>query len=225
MIDPSTRTPAPGILIAHAWMGQDDFARKKAHDLARLGYVAFAADVYGDGQEVQTNDEAAELMMPLFMHRDRLRARIRAAYDTLASDERVDSNKIGAIGFCFGGLTVVELLRQGAPLRGVVSFHGVLTNQMGTNKAHVEKNADLMSGSLLILHGHDDPMMSQKDLLDLQKEFTDAGIDWQMKIYGQTMHAFTNPLANQPDSGLMYNRTSDYRSWQEMRNFFNDVFV
>lgn len=218
------KEPRPAILIAHAWRGLDDFAKEKAEELAKLGYVAFAADLYGEGKTANTDEQAAALMLPLFLDRSLLRERIGAAYDVLSKQRLADKKKIGAIGFCFGGLTVIELLRSGLPVKGVVSFHGVLGNAMGDAVAKVEFNADLIKGSLLILHGHDDPLVSAKDIADIQKEFTTAGVDWQMHIYGHTVHAFTNPKVKNVETGLAFNKTANDRAWQSMRNFFESLF-
>ncbi len=214
----------PGILIAHAWRGQDDFARKKAEDLARLGYVAFAADLYGNGISVVNNEEAAKLMMPLFADRQALRDRIVAAFQTLVKTPGVDKNRIGAIGFCFGGLTVLELSRSGQDLKGVVSFHGLLGEKLEDVTAKTAKNAEIRKGAVLILHGYKDPLVSQSDINNMQKELSDAKLDWQMHIYGEAIHAFTNPAACDPEMGFLYDAKADKRSWLSMCNFFKEVF-
>lgn len=214
----------PAVIIAHAWMGQDDFARKKAEELAELGYIAFAADIYGDGIEVNTPQEAQKLMLPLFFDRKILQQRILAAFEEVNQNPAVDSKNIGAIGFCFGGLTVIELLRSGAPVKAVVSFHGVLGNAMGEHKAHTVPIASDIKGSLLILHGYQDPLVSQEDSVRLQKELNDAGVDWQMDVYGHTYHAFTNPQAHDEKSGLVYNAKTATRAWRAMRLFFEEIF-
>lgn len=218
------REPRPGILIVHAWKGQDEFARTKAEELARLGFVAFAADIYGEGQQAETDEQAGQLMMPFFKDRQLLRDRINAAYDTLKKQELVDKKNIGAIGFCFGGLTVIELLRSGANIKGAVSFHGVLGNKIGDVSADPAPNAEKMKGSLLILHGNDDPLVSDEDIKNIQSEFTEAKVDWEMIVYGHTAHAFTNPQAKDSSSGLVFNQTASDRSWLAMKNFFNEIF-
>jgi len=210
----------PAILVAPAWKGLDKFAKEKADELARNGYVAFAADIYGEGKVVESNEEAKALMEPLYKNRAELRRRIAAAYETLKELPRVDKGNIGAIGFCFGGLTVIELLRDGADIKGAVSFHGVLGN-MGASVAH---NAEKIHGALLMLHGHDDPMVSDSDISTIQKELTQAGVDWEMDIYGGTSHAFTNPNADDKELGLLYNEKSSGRAWKAMHRFFNEVF-
>lgn len=221
--DPSIKAKRPAIIIAHAWMGQDGFAKSKAFELARLGYLAFAADVYGNGIHVNTTQEAQALMLPLFINRKLLRDRICAAYETITQHHLADPNKIGAIGFCFGGLTVIELLRSGVNLRAGVSFHGLLGNTLHEHQALVVPTSSHISGSLLILHGHDDPLVSSADIQSIQQELTKAKVDWQMHIYGHTVHAFTNPEAADLSSGMAYNAKANHRSWQSMRDFFKEI--
>lgn len=217
-------TPKPCVIIAHAWKGLDAFAKQKAEFLAELGYVAFAADLYGEGKNASTNEDAWELMHPLFINRKELRDRISAAYETVSALECVDRTMIGAIGFCFGGMTVLELLRSGLKLRGIVSFHGLLGNALGEDTAKETPAAPYLHGSVLLLHGHQDPMVSPEDIASIQKELSDARIDWQMHTYGQAAHAFTNPQANDPQSGLMYHPKSEQRSFETMKRFFEEVF-
>lgn len=223
--DPTVATKRPGIVIAHAWRGLDDFAREKARQLAKLGYIAFASDLYGSGLHVQTDEEASSAMTPLFLDRNILRERIVAAYETLRKNPFVDKSKIGAIGFCFGGATVIELLRSGVELKGVVAFHALLGNSLGDKRAKMAPNAAHLKGSLLILHGYEDPSVSAEDIAHIEKEFTEAKVDWQINLYGQTVHAFTNPQANDPAKGLVYNSRTAKRAWQNMENFFNEVFL
>jgi len=222
-VEETGSTKRPGILIAHAWKGQDQFARQTARDLAKQGYVVLAADLYGQGIAVNSNEEALALMSPLFVDRQELQNRILAAYETLKSNPQVDPKRIGAIGFCFGGLTVVELLRSGATIQGAVSFHGVFGDTMGELRAKPGVRNERINGSVLILHGHEDPLVSPEDLVNLQQELTRAKADWQLNIYGHTLHAFTNPEANQGSTGLLYNKRSANRAWLAMQNFFNEV--
>ncbi len=220
----SLKEPAPCVLVAHAWMGQDDFARSKARSLASLGYVGFAIDYYGDAKLAKTTDGAAAMMAPLFMDRELLQSRLKAAYDVACQHPLVNAKKIGAIGFCFGGLSVIELFRSGANLRGVVSFHAVLGDEMAGKKAKTVPIASGIRGSLLLLHGHNDPLVTADDIAQCQKELTDARVDWQMHVYGNTSHAFTVPQANDKDSGLIYSAISERRSWRSMKNFFEEAF-
>ncbi len=223
--DDSIKEPKPGVIIGHAWMGQDDFARKKAEELAKLGYVGFAADVYGNGLTVSTVESATEQMFPLFMDRQLLRDRIVAAYNVLSNFEEADRNRLGAIGFCFGGLTVIELLRSGVKLRGIVSFHGLLGFKLGEMTAKKVSNAAKMHGALLVLHGYLDPMTSIEDIRGFQEEMTTSGVDWQMHTYGNATHAFMNPLANMPEAGMLYNPITERRAWKSMCNFFDEIFI
>lgn len=221
--DDSIQGKRPGILVAHTWKGVDDFVKNKARDLAKLGYVAFAADVFGNGVVAESDEEAEALIQPLFVDRSTLRGRIESAYKALIQFELVDADKVGAIGFCFGGLTVIELLRGGSPVKGVVSFHGVLGNKLGEMRAQVAPNAEKIRGAILILHGHDDPLVSQSDITDLENELTKAQVDWQMHIYGHAMHSFTNPVADDEKHGFRFNEKANKRSWQAMSNFFNEI--
>ena len=214
----------PAIIIAHAWMGQDQFARHKADALAELGYIGFAADVYGEGQTATNAERAQELMLPFFENRSLLQKRILGAYNYVRQHQAVDPLNIGGIGFCFGGLTIIELLRTGVNLKGVVSFHGVLGSKMGPCQAKTVPIAKDIKGSLLILHGHEDPLVSLQDILDLQQEFTDAKVDWQMNTYSHTFHAFTNPQEHEMENGLMFNPLSNERAWWAMIHFFSERF-
>ena len=215
----------PVVIVAHAWKGCDQFALDKAKLLAELGYVGFAADLYGNATIVESNEDALELMVPLFLDRKKLRKRIIAAYNEVAKHERVDSSKIGAIGFCFGGTTVIELYRSGLPLKGVVSFHGLLGYSLGEQKAAVFPSADQLSGSLLILHGYQDPLVSLEDVVNIQNEFSSRNVDWQMHTYGKASHAFTNPNADEPESGMMYHAQTEKRAFNSMINFLEEVFA
>lgn len=221
--DDSIQGKRPGIIVAHTWRGVDDFVKNKARDLAKLGYVAFAADVFGNGVVAESDEEAEALIQPLFVDRSTLRGRIESAYKALIHFDLVDADKVGAIGFCFGGLTVIELLRGGSPVKGVVSFHGVLGNKLGEMRAQIAPNAEKIRGAILILHGHDDPLVSLNDITDLENELTKAQVDWQMHIYGHAMHSFTNPVADDEKHGFRFNEKANKRSWQAMSNFFNEI--
>lgn len=222
--DAEIKTPRPGILIAPAWRGLDEFAKKKAAELAQLGYVALAADVYGKGTTVTTNEEAAKLMSPLFVDRALLQQRIASGFQLLKAHPLVDPKRIGGIGFCFGGLAILELFRSGEEVRAVVTFHALLGTHLGELQATSTPLAKGIKGSILLLHGHDDPLVSKEDVAAVQKELTNANIDWQMNIYGNTSHAFTNPEAHDTQMGLIYNSKADKRSWKAMRQFFDEAF-
>lgn len=208
--------PFPGVLVCHNWMGQNDNDRNKARELAKLGYAAMAADLYGDGQRGTDNDSSSALMMPLVNDRaGALKARTHASIATLAARAEVDADNVAAIGFCFGGLCVLDLARSAAPVRGVVSFHGLLGGQSFEGAAP--------TAAVLVLHGYDDPMSKPEAVVAFGGEMTGLGLDWQVHAYGGTTHAFSTPGANDPSFGLVYNERADRRSWQAMRNFLRDV--
>lgn len=206
----------PAICIFHAWRGRDDFVEKKAIQLAELGYVGCALDVYGKGVLGTTAAENSALMRPLMEDRGLLRRRLLAGFDLVKSLAFVDPNKIGAIGFCFGGLCALDLGRSGADVKGVVSFHGLLRAP--------ENLTSSCKAKILALHGNDDPMVPFEEVRAFEEEMTKGKVDWQLHTYGGTMHAFTNPIANEPKAGTVYCPRADKRSWISMRNFFEEVF-
>lgn len=215
----------PAVIIASDWKGLGDMAKDKAEILAKYGYFAFAADVYGEGRHADNEEDAAELMKPLFIDRKRLRARIFAAYDTVKEVKIVDPRRIAAIGFCFGGLTAIELLRSGAHLRGIVTIHGVYGDSIEGHHAHTAPNASKLHGAALLLQGYEDPLLPPADVAKIQKELNDAGVDWQMHTFGHTAHAFTNPMAASPEKGLAFHPRSSARAWQMMHLFLEEIFV
>ncbi|CRX38077.1 dienelactone hydrolase family protein [Estrella lausannensis] len=213
---------SPAIILAHAWRGLDDFVKEKAEMIASHGYVAFAADLYG-GVEAKDDDEAFKLMSPLFVNRALLRKRFAAAFDLVKGMNRVDSNRVGAIGFCFGGAAVIELMRSGLDLKGIVSFHGVLGNQIGGLVASEEEVKTSKQCHALILHGDQDPLVTQQDIDGLKREFTQSAIDWQFHIFGNTVHAFTNPAVDNFKEGLCFDAKANKRSWKMMFDFFEEI--
>jgi dienelactone hydrolase len=207
----------PAVLVIHDWSGRNEFACQKADELAALGYVGFAVDMYGDGRTGDTTEEKTALMQAVATDRQFLRARIRAAFDTLASFEQVDATRIAVIGFCFGGLCGLDLARSGAKIRGVVSFHGLLDKPKNIDNQPI-------SAKILALHGYDDPSVTPTLVNEFCQEMTEAGADWQLHMYGQTTHAFTNPLANDPALGLQYNPCVSKRAFQSMIHFLQEIF-
>ncbi|WP_305907511.1 dienelactone hydrolase family protein [Methylomarinum sp. Ch1-1] len=208
----------PVVLISHAWGGRDDFVCAKARKLAELGYLAFALDMYGKGALGSGPEENAKLMRPFMEDRALLQRRINAALYAVKLMPWGDDDKIAAIGFCFGGLCVLDLARSGADIRGVVSFHGLLSAPDNIDQPDIK-------AKVLVLHGHDDPMAPPEHVAALQQELTRAGVDWQTHIYGNTLHAFTNPRANDPDFGTVYQPLADNRSWRAMQNFLAELFA
>lgn len=208
----------PAVLINHAWGGRDDFVAEKAKKLAALGYLGFALDIYGKGVLGSGPEENAGLMQPFMSDRAMLQRRIQAALAAVRLMPWVDDARIAAIGFCFGGLCVLDLARTGADIKGVVSFHGLLGAPDNT-KGHRIK------AKVLALHGNDDPMVPVEHVIAFQQEMTEAGADWQFHSYGNTLHAFTNPVANDPGFGTVYQADADRRSWLSMQNFLEEVFA
>lgn len=210
------KKPAPGVVVFADWMGAGEYTHKRATQLAELGYVAFAADVYGMGNNPKDGAAAAALAGKFKADRKLLRERAQAALETLSSQKQVNKDMLAATGYCFGGTTALELGRDGAPLKGIVSFHGGLSTDM---------KAKTMSPKILILHGGDDPYVPSSEVSEFQKEMRDAKADWQFVTYGNTVHSFTQVEAGNDNSkGAAYNESSDKRSWEEMKRFFKDIF-
>lgn len=207
----------PAVLVVSDWSGCNEFAWEKAEKLAELGYVGFAIDMYGNGAVGKTKEEKAALMEPLTQNRDLLANRILAAFNTIKTRPEVDTTKIAAIGFCFGGLCVLDLARSGADVRGVVSFHGALIPPPN-------KKNEKIKAKVLVLHGYDDPRVTGSEVSAFETEMTENKVDWQVHVYGGTMHSFTNPEANDPDFGTVYNAIADRRSWIAMKNFLTEIF-
>ena len=207
---------APLVLIAHAWGGRVNFVEEKAKELAKEGFVAMAIDMYGDGKQGTTVEENQSLMNPLVDDRDKLKSIINSALEEGKNLDGVDPSKVAAIGYCFGGIVVLDLARSGADIKGVVSFHGLL---MGS-----EISEQGIKGKILVLHGERDPMVPPDMVNEFQKEMTEAGADWQLHSYGNAYHSFTNKDANDPNLGTQYHEEADKRSWQSMMNFFAEIF-
>ena len=215
--DDSSTGERPGVLICHTWSGRDDFVIEKAHKLAARGYAAFALDMFGKGVLGNGPEENQKLIQPFVEDRALLRDRMLAGLMTLANQSVVDADCIAAIGFCFGGLCVLDLARSGADVRGVVSFHGLL----GPSGLPAQP----VKSKVLALHGYADPMATPQELADFCSEMTEAGADWQAHAYGNVKHAFTNPQANNQEMGTVYDSTADRRSWQAAYNFLDEVFA
>ena len=216
--DESRDGPLPGVLISHAWGGRGELECAKARALAGQGYAGFALDMYGKGVLGSGPDENATLMQPFLDDRSLLQTRLVAALTAAQGHAVVDTARIAAMGFCFGGLCVLDLARTGVDIRGVVSFHGLLGKPGNTDGKAIK-------AKVLVLHGHDDPMAPVEHVNELESELTAAGADWQIHAYGNTMHSFTNPQANDPDFGTVYNEAADRRSWTTLLNFLEEIFV
>ena len=216
--DDSLTGRRPAVLINHTWAGRDDFVAEKAKKIAALGYVAFAVDMYGKGVLGTTAEENAKLMQPFMDDRHMLVKRMQAALYAVKLLPWVDDSKVAAMGFCFGGLCALDLARAGAALKGVVSFHGLLGAPDNTQD-------NTIKAKVLVLHGHDDPMGPVEQVIAFEQEMTKAGVDWQFHTFGNTLHAFTNPVANNPDFGTVFQPDADRRSWLLMENFLTEIFA
>ncbi len=206
-----TTSRLPVVLVAHAWAGQDDFARARAHMLAELGYIGFAIDVYGKGFRGDSPEANSALMTPWMNDRAALRARLLAAVDAARAFELADPERLGAIGFCFGGLCALDLARANAAgLRAAIAFHGLFTPpNLGEQQS--------IKSKVLALHGYDDPMAKPDALTAFENELTAANADWQVVAYGATSHAFTNPHAHDHANGMFYREIIANRAYGAMR--------
>jgi dienelactone hydrolase len=208
----------PGIIVMPEAFGLGAQAKRRAEMLAGLGYVALAGDPYGDGVEFTDLQEAIKRAGAIFAEPAKARQRVRVALDKLASLAQVDTTRMASMGYCMGGSLSLELARSGAPLRGVVSFHGGLQTQRPAESGAVK-------AKVLVCTGADDPFVPHAQVGAFAEEMTKAGVDWQVISYGNTVHSFTNPDADKVGApGIKYNKLADERSWQAMKSFFAEVF-
>ncbi len=217
--DDSIADRRPGVLVVPDFAGLNDFARKRCEMLAGIGYVAFAADVYGKGVRPAGHQEALQEARKYRSNRPLLRARLAAGLDVLRNDPRVDAARIGVIGYCFGGMAALELARSGADVSGTVCFHGNLDTPN-------PQDARSIKGAVLVLNGAADPMVPPDTIAAFEKEMREADVDWQFVNYGGALHAYTTwDVVTDLAKGVGYDRTTDRRSWIAMHEFFNDVFA
>lgn len=210
--------PRPAVAVAHTWGGRSDFEGGQARRLAALGYLGFAIDLYGGGRQGGSPEGNGALMQPLMKNRAALQRRIAAAIAALRTQREADPARVAAIGYCFGGLCVLDLARTGIDIRGVASFHGLFDPPGNTA-------GNRISAKVLCLHGYDDPMAKPETMVALAAELTAAGADWQIHAYGNTMHAFTRPDANDPARGIRYNSAAERRSWRALEDFLHEIFA
>lgn len=204
------RSGNPAVLVFHAWMGIGEHERTWANQLAELGYVAFAPDVYGKGVRPSTPDAAGKEAGKYRQNVPLMRARAQAGLQQLQQNKLVDPSRIGAIGFCFGGGVALELARSGAPIAATVSLHGNLNTP---NPA----DAKQIKGGVLVLHGGDDPYVPAEQVQAFEKEMREANVNWQLNAYGGAVHSFTEPAAgNNKASGAAYHPEAARRSWRDM---------
>lgn len=213
----ASKTPKPCVLVVHDWGGCNAFAKDKAEQLAKLGYVSLAVDMYGEGKTSEDPTEKRGWMTPLIEDRAALKKRIQAALTSVSSFAEVDSENIAIMGYCFGGLCALDLARSGANIKGAVSFHGLLFPP-------VQSECEKIKAKILVLHGYDDPMCKPAEIDLFASEMSQRKVDWQIHAYGNTKHSFTNPHANDSAMGLKYDALAEKRSWQAMLHFFSEVF-
>lgn len=215
--DASVKGKRPAVLIVHDWRGVSESTRMRAEMLASLGYVALAADVYGKGVRPTSQEECAAEAGKYYKDRQLLRARTRAGLDYLAGRPEADPSRLAVMGYCFGGAGALELARSGAPVKGVVTFHGSLNNPNPADAKNIK-------GKVLVLHGSDDPFVKQEEVKGFMDEMRAAGVDWTLVQYSGAVHSFTEKSAGNDNSkGAAYNETADRRSWLAMKDFFVEV--
>lgn len=207
----------PVVMVVHDWSGRNEFACQKAHELAELGYLGFAVDMYGQAQVGETTEEKVALMTPLVQQRPVIVQRLRAALESVKAIPEADAHRIAIIGFCFGGLCALDLARSGMDIKGAVSFHGLLNRPEG-------QAIEPISAKLLVMHGYADPMVLPPQVMAFCDEMTQAKADWQLHMYGHVKHAFTNPLAHDEAMGTVFHDVAAKRSWHSMMAFLHEIF-
>ena len=208
----------PTIIVVHEWNGINDYTKMRCEQLAKMGYVAFAADIYGKGNKPKNMEESGKMATIYKNDRSLYKQRMIAALNTVKNMPNVDGNKIAAIGYCFGGTGALELARSGANINGIVTFHG------GLSSANPEEAKNIKC-KVLVLHGADDPFVKQEEVAKFENEMREAGADWQLIKYSGAVHSFTNPSAGNDNSkGAAYNEKADHCSWEAMKTFFAEIF-
>jgi dienelactone hydrolase len=215
--DDSVQGKRPGVLVVHEWWGLNDYARRRATQLAELGYVAFAVDMYGKGKVTQHPQQAGEWASTIRSNTPAWIARAQAGLKVLKNQDLVDTERLAAIGYCFGGSTVLQLAFAGEDLDAVVSFHGALP-------VPTEAQAKAVKGTVLVCHGSADAFIPRETIQQFIEAMNKGGADWQLIEYGNTRHSFTNPDADKVGIEMLkYNAKADQRSWAEMQALFNEV--
>lgn len=216
--DESFKDVRPGVLVVHEWMGISDYTKMRCDMLAKLGYLAFAADIYGKGVRPANGDEAGKQAGKYKGDRNLYRSRVNAALEELKKQKFVNTSKIAAIGYCFGGTGVLELGRSGADIKGIVSFHGGLDTP-------TPEDAKNIKARVLICHGGADPFVPAEQVKAFGKEMDDAKVNWKFISYEGAVHSFTNPFSgDDPSKGAAYNEKADKDSWKDMKDFFGEIF-
>ena len=210
----------PAVLVVHEWWGLNDYAKMRARQLADLGYVAMAVDMYGDGKTASNPDEAMKLAGPFYQNPQLTKTRLDAALAKLKTYPQVDTSNIAAIGYCYGGYVVLNAAKLGEPLKGIVTFHGDLSG--------VKPDKNLMKAKVLVLHGAADPLVKPQVVDQFKHDMDSAGLAYTFKSYPNAKHAFTNPAADSVENkfhiGVGYNAEADKQSWNDMKDFLYNLF-
>lgn len=219
--DQNSTAKRPAVLVVPEWWGLTDYPKRRARDLAKLGYVAMAVDIYGNGKIADNADSAKAFSTPFYMNPGSAKARLDAAIDKIKTYSMVDTANIGAIGYCFGGGVLLNAVRLGDDLKGAVSFHG---NLLGT-----PARKDLLKTKILVCHGNADQFVPQKDVAEFKKQMDSIGADYHFIGYDSAMHAFSNPdataLGQKFHLPIAYNEKADTASWSAMKSFFATLFA
>jgi dienelactone hydrolase len=219
--DNALKEKRPAVIVVHEWWGVTDYPKKRAEMLASLGYVAFAIDMYGDGKTADNPTDAQKYAGESMKDLSLLRAKFQAAIEILKNNDLVDSTRIAAIGYCYGGGVVLNMARAGVDLKGVVSFHGSLATTTPAEKGTVK-------AKILVCNGGVDKFISENDIKNFKQEMKAAGADFKFLSYKGALHAFTNPAATELgkkfNMPIAYNENGDKRSWKEMRIFLKRIF-
>ena len=217
--NPNIKGKVPGVLVIHEWTGLDDYTQMRIQQIAALGYVVFAADIYGKGIRPKDPKDAAATSSIYKNNRPLLRRRARLALEQLKKQPNVDPSKIVVMGYCFGGGATLELARDGADALGFISFHGNLDTPTPNDAKNIK-------GEVLVLHGADDPYVPQKDVAAFETEMKNAHVKYQLVQYPGAVHGFTNPAhGTDPKAGAAYNKEADLKSWSAMKAFMSRLFA
>ena len=218
--DDAISGPRPGVIVVHEWWGLNDYAKRRARDLASLGYLAMAVDMYGNGQTVDNPEMAGQLATPFYKDPAMAQKRFDAAMKKVKAFAQADSNQIAAIGYCFGGAQVINMAKLGENLKGVVSFHGNLTV--------LPANKDLLKAPILVCHGDADPLVPASEVAAFKKQMDSIGAKYTFKAYAGATHAFSNPNATEMGKKfnlpIAYQAAADSSSWSDMQAFFKEIF-
>jgi len=218
--DDSIKQKRPGIIVVHEWWGHNEYVRQRADMLAKLGYTALAIDMYGEGKKADHPKDAGAFSKAAMKNLSVAEARFKAAVDILKAHKTTDSKQIAAIGYCFGGGVVLEMMRRSVDLAGVVSFHGSLKTQHKGNITTKTK--------VLVCNGADDPFVTAEQISSFKAEMQSSNVDYKFKNYAGAKHAFTNPAATELGKKfnipLAYNKNADKQSWKDMQAFFDSLF-